>query len=305
MGNCDSSNKNKISNLKEKTDQIDNKPYILSESISKRDDFTKNYKLLEKLGEGATSIVYIGENLSNQKFAIKHIIKSKIKNKQNNIIKEAEICLKLKNKNIINYYEIYEDINYINIVMELGETDLYEFIVKSPSSIISEDLAIDFLKQIFESIIYLHNEKNIIHCDIKPENYIIIYDKNNGNKPILKLIDFGNIRQKPINNNEKLYNFSGTKEFMAPEALENSGFNEKIDEWAAGIIMYNMLTGVDPFMSDNDYDYRENIKFKKINFELIKNENLREINKKLLNRFVSKRITAKEALDEIQKIKII
>ena len=90
---------------------------------------------------------------------------------------------------------------------------------------------------------------------------------------------------------------------MPPEALENNGFNEKVDEWAAGIIMFNMLTGTDPFSSDNDSEYRDNIKFKEIKFNYIKNQKLRELNKKLLNRFVAKRITAKEALKEIKQIK--
>ena len=101
----------------------------------------------------------------------------------------------------------------------------------------------------------------------------------------MKLIDFGNIRKIP-QNNQKLYNFSGTKEYMAP-----------------GIIMYNMLTGVDPFSAEDDLDYKENIKFKDIKFEYIKNEKLRELNKKLLNRFVARRISVKEALSEIKKIK--
>ena len=114
--------------------------------------------------------------------------------------------------------------------------------------------------------------------------------------------DFGNIRRKP-KNKERLFNFSGTKEYMAPETLENSGFDEKVDEWAAGIIMYNMLTGADPFSSDSDSEYKDNIKFKEIKFEYIKNEKLRNLNKKLLNRYMAKRISAKEALDEIINIK--
>ena len=237
-----------------------------------------------------------------KKFAIKRIKKDNIiPSHKNNIIKEAEICKKLNNNRIIKYYEIYEDLQYISIVMELGHTDLFELIINSPSYIIPEDIAIDFLIQIFESIDYLHS-LNIVHCDIKPENYVVIFHKKGNEIPLLKLIDFGNIRKIP-QNNQKLFNFSGTKEYMAPEALENTGFNEKIDEWAAGIIMYNMLTGVDPFTAEDDFDYKENIKFKEIKFEYIKNEKLRELNKKLLNRFVAKRISAKEALAEVIKIK--
>ena len=64
-----------------------------------------------------------------------------------------------------------------------------------------------------------------------------------------------------------------------------------------------MLTGADPFSSDSDSEYKENIRFKEIKFEYIKNEKLRNLNKKLLNRYMAKRISAKEALEEIINIK--
>ena len=292
----------KKNNSTEKNNLLENKQYLLSERIAKREDITKKYKLSKKpLGDGATSLVYLGENSSNEKFAIKRISKLKITHKSNMLIKEAEICLKLNHKNIIKTYEIYEDINFINIVMELGDTDLFELIVNSPLEVIPEALAIEFLIQIFEVIDYLHNVENIVHCDIKTENFAVKFNKNNS-KLTLKLIDFGNIRKKPINK-ERLFKFCGTKEYMAPEAFESQGFNEKVDEWAAGIIMYNMLTGCEPFTSDNDSDYRDNIRFQEINFNIIKNEKLRELNKKLLNRYMAKRISAKEALEEIKKIK--
>ena len=297
----ESSHFHKKNNSIEKNNPLNNKQYLLPERIAKREDITKKYRISKKvIGDGATSLVYLGENNAKEKFAIKRIIKAKIASNPN-IIKEAEICFKLKHKNIIKYYEIYEDINFINIVMELGDTDLFELIINSPLGIIPEDLAIDFLIQIFEVIDYLHNVVNIVHCDIKPENFVVKFDKKR-KKLNLKLVDFGNARNRPINK-ERLYNFCGTKEYMPPEALENCGFNEKVDEWAAGIIMYNMLTGADPFISSNDSDFRDNIKFKEINFNYIKNESLRELNKKLLNRFMSKRISAKEALEEIKKIK--
>ena len=290
-------------NSTEKINPLKNKQYLLSERIAKREDITKKYKLSKSiLGDGATSLVYIGENSSKQRFAIKRIPKAKMVSRENVLITEAELCLNLNNKNIIKYYEIYEDINFINIVMELGDTDLFEFILNSPLGVIPEDLAIDMLIQIFEAIDYLHNVENIIHCDIKPENFVIKFDKKNGNKPILKLVDFGNARKKP-NNKKRLFNFCGTMEYMAPETIDESGFNEKVDEWAAGVIMFNMLTGADPFSSNNDLEYKDNIKFKNIKFEYIKNESLRELNKKLLNRFIAKRITAKEALKELRQLK--
>ena len=291
--------KNSSSNL-----STDSSKYILSKEITKREDITKKYKLGKiMLGDGATSLVYVAENFEKKKFAIKRISKGSLTlPRRNSVVVEARVCQKLKNERIIKYYEIYEDLNYINIVMELGHTDLFELIMNSPSYIIPEDIAIEFLIEIFESIDYLHSEK-IIHCDIKPENYVVIFDKKKNTIPHLKLIDFGNIRKMPQNKGQKLFNFSGTKEYMAPEALDNTGFDEKIDEWAAGIIMYNMLTGIDPFNAEDDMEYKDNIKFKEIKFNYIKNEKLRELNKKLLNRYAKNRISVKEALQEIKIIK--
>jgi serine/threonine protein kinase len=90
---------------------------------------------------------------------------------------------------------------------------------------------------------------------------------------------------------------------MAPEIFERKGFNEKVDEWAAGILMFNMLTGCEPFCSGSDSDFKDDLLNKEINFNKIKNERLRELNRKLLVRNAEKRISAKEALKEIQFIK--
>ena len=277
--------------------------YLLPENLAKRDDISKYYNLSKNIiSYGSTSLLYVGENKDKEKFAIKRVIKSKsgISKKQKMIIKEAETCLRLNHKNIIKYYEIYEDINFVNIVMELGDTDLFELITKSPNCIIPEELSIEILIQVFDVIDYLHTEEHIVHCDIKPENFVVKFENN---YPFLKLIDFGSARKMGTGGESKLKNFCGTKEYIAPEIFENNTFNEKVDEWAAGILMFNLLTGCDPFMNQNNSDYRDNILFKEINFNLIKNEKLRELNKKLLNRYVVKRITAKEALEEIKKIK--
>jgi serine/threonine protein kinase len=334
MGNCDSSNRfyqtkksseynynysspslPKVTSLKEKKSNSNSHKskknlstekykYLLPETIAKREDITNYYKLSKNIvSSGATSLLYIGENSQKEKFAVKRVVKSKIMKKQKMLIKEAELCFKLHHKNIIKYYEIYEDINFINIVMELGDTDLFELIINSPNEIVPDLFTIDVLIQIFEVIDYLHSN-NIIHCDIKPENFVLKFDKNNKNSfPILKLIDFGNSRNMGIGDNSKLKNFVGTKEYMAPEIFEENSFNEKVDEWAAGIIMFNMLTGCDPFRGESDSNYKDNILYKEINFDLIKNERLRALNKKLLERYVAKRISAREALEEIKTIK--
>ena len=289
------SNKNNILILKS------NDGFILSPNISRREDINRYYDIKQKvLGEGASGVVCIGEKNGVQ-YAIKKIRKDKIKSFKP-FISEAEISLQLKHENIITYYEIFEDSEYISYVMDLGEGgDLFDFIVGCPLGHLPADIVIDLLIQIFGVVDYLHSVKGIVHRDLKPENFMIKI--NSYNKPQIKLIDFGFATYIP-KNGEKLREYLGTREYAAPEILEETGYREKVDEWAIGVIMFNMLTGFEPFKGETPSEIKDSVLYATIKFDKIEDVDLREICSKLLNRFVAKRITCKEALIEIKKIKV-
>ena len=177
---------------------------------------------------------------------------------------------------------------------------MFDFIVKCPLKHLPADIVIDLLIQICEVVDYLHSVKKIIHRDLKPENFMIKI--NSINKPQIKLIDFGLATYIP-KNGKKLREFLGTREYAAPEIHDSSGYSEKVDEWAIGVIMYNMLTGFEPFKGHSPSEIRESVLFSNIEFDVIKDVELREINKKLLNRYVIKRMTCKEALEELKILK--
>ena len=311
MGVCDSSsNKNdSMSTLDSSKKSRDfnkiilknNDGFILSSNISKRDNINKYYNITQKvLGEGASGVVCIGEKNGVQ-YAIKKIRKNKITSFKP-FISEAEISMQLKHQNIITYYEIYEDSEFISYVMDLGEGgDLFDFIVGCPLGHLPADIVIDLLIQIFGVVDYLHSVKGIVHRDLKPENFMIKIDAYN--KPQIKLIDFGFATYIP-KNGEKLREYLGTREYAAPEILEESGYREKVDEWAIGVIMYNMLTGFEPFKGDTPSQIKDSVLYATIKFDKIEDVDLRDICAQLLNRFVAKRITCKEALVEIKKIKV-
>ena len=313
MGVCDSSSSklesmstqdeysSKKSNKNNKLILKSNDGFILSSNISRREDINRYYDIKQKvLGEGASGVVCIGEKNGVQ-YAIKKIRKDKIKSFKP-FISEAEISLQLKHENIITYYEIFEDSEYISYVMDLGEGgDLFDFIVGCPLGHLPADIVIDLLIQIFGVVDYLHSVKGIVHRDLKPENFMIKI--NAYNKPQIKLIDFGFATYIP-KNGEKLREYLGTREYAAPEILEETGYREKVDEWAIGVIMYNMLTGFEPFKGETPSEIKDSVLYATIKFDKIEDVDLREICSKLLNRFVAKRITCKEALIEIKKIKV-
>ena len=281
--------------------KLKNNGYLLPPVLARRDEITKYYNIHSKiLGEGAYGQVCIGEK-DGVTYAIKRIKKDKLVDIKT-ILLEAEISLQIKHENIIAYYEIFEDLEYISYVMDLGEGgDLFDFIVECPLGHLPADIVMDLLIQIFDVVDYLHSVKGIIHRDLKPENFLIKIDMFN--KPQVKLIDFGLATYIP-KNGQRLKEFLGTREYAAPEIYENSGYLEKIDEWAIGIIMYNMLTGFEPFKGETPSEIKDSVLFSQIHFEVIEDIDLREINKLLLNRYVANRMTCKEALIEIKRIKI-
>ena len=278
-----------------------NNGYILPTKLAKREKIENYYNIKQKiLGEGAYGQVCIGQK-NGINYAIKRMKKDKLKDLKL-LLLEAEISLSIKHEGIITYYEIFEDLEYISYVMDLGEGgDLFDFIVGCPLGHLPADIVIDLLIQIFDVVDYLHSVKRIVHRDLKPENFMIKIDIYN--KPKIKLIDFGLATYIPING-IKIREFYGTREYAAPEIYESSGYLEKVDEWAIGVIMYNMLTGFEPFKGETPTEIKDSILFSQIRFEEIEDVDLREINKKLLNRYVANRICAKDALTEIKRIKL-
>ena len=276
--------------------------YILPESLARRDNIKDNYSISQTLlGRGGSSNIFLSKK-DNDKYAIKQILKGGVA-KPEEIYREAKISSTLEHENIIKYYETYEDNSFVYFVMELGDSgDLFEFITFSEQGCLSSDITIDLLIQIFEAVEYLHNVKNIIHRDIKAENFVLKIDEYNNIK--IKLIDFGLAIEKN-NTEEKIYEIIGTRKYQSPEMICGYGYSEKIDEWAIGVVMFSMLTGYEPFRRTGQFKLEESILYDGINFEIIPDDDLRMLNMRLLERNEINRITCKEALIYLKNLKIM
>lgn len=273
---------------------------ILPDSLCKHDNIKNYYEISSViLGRGGSSNIYLSRKGGN-KFAIKQVIKGGMA-KPEELLREAQISLSVNHDHIIKFYEIYEDLNFINFVMELGYYgDLFEFITFSEQGCLSPDISIDILIQIFEAVDYLHTYKNIIHRDLKAENFVLnIDEKNNIN---IKIIDFGLAIEKQ-KNGEKINEIIGTRKYQAPEMVMGYEYGEKVDEWALGVVMFSILTGYEPFRRTGEYRLEESILYDRINFEIISDEELRMLNQRLLDRNCYTRISCKEALTFLKNLK--
>ena len=120
----------------------------------------------------------------------------------------------------------------------------------------NEPIARSIIQQIV-SALYFCQQRNVIHRDIKPENILVFEScpddtEPTGVKPedswrhgwLIKLCDFGWATHS-INQNRMT--FCGTPDYLAPELLTKTPYDDKIDNWAVGILTYELLTGASPF----------------------------------------------------------
>lgn len=213
-------------------------------------DISQLYQIFpdEVLGSGQFGTVYGGvHRKSGRSVAIKVIDKLRFPTKQEAQLKnEVSILQNLSHASVVNLEGMFETPERIFVVMEKLRGDMLEMILSSEKGRLSERITKFLITQILVALKYLHS-KNIVHCDLKPENVLLSSD---GDFPQVKLCDFGFARII----GEKSFRRSvvGTPAYLAPEVLRNKGYNRSLDMWSVGVIVYVSLSGTFPFNEDED-----------------------------------------------------
>ena len=194
------------------------------------------------LGKGSFSTVYMGIYTKDptQKVAIKKLAISNMTSKALKFANsEIDIMKKIKNNphpNIIKCYDIINDDVDVYIIMEYCDGGELSTILTKP---LTESTSKYYFKQLVDAMIHLDSH-NIIHRDIKPKN-ILLTD----NKLTLKICDFGFSKEKT--GLKKISSICGSPMYMAPEILLNRTYNESVDIWSLGLILYEFVFGSHPY----------------------------------------------------------
>jgi non-specific serine/threonine protein kinase len=204
-----------------------------------------HYKILEKLGEGGMGDVYKAEDTNLDRIvALKFLPLETTRDKdmKTRFIHEAKAASSLQHNNIYTIHEIDEtDEGQLFIVMDCYEgKTIEEKIKQSPIEI---DEAIDITIQIAQGLDKAHKKK-IIHRDIKSANIIVTTDG------VVKIVDFGIAKLAGQTRVTKDGTSLGTASYMSPEQTLGKEVDHRTDIWSAGVVLYEMLTGLTPFQGD-------------------------------------------------------
>lgn len=192
------------------------------------------YQIERKLGEGGFAVVYQArDTIEGVQVALKiphaHLVDD---DTLEAFRREVRLIARLDHPNILPLKTAEMIDGQLVVVSLLGKSTLDERLTKR----MSLDLALDFAKQMLAAVAYAH-ENSIIHCDIKPDNFLIF----EGNR--LRLADFGVAR---IARNRTIQaSGAGTLGYMSPEQAMGKPTFES-DVFALGLVLFRMFTGYLP-----------------------------------------------------------
>ncbi|KAJ6974774.1 hypothetical protein D5086_024324 [Populus alba] len=260
------------------------------------DTLKSNYQFCEEIGRGRFgTISRCFSPIKNEFFACKSIDKNLLNDPTDRecLQNEAKIMSRLSpHPNIVQLFDVYDTEDSLDMVLELcQQSTLYDRLMKSSDDGLSEGRCASIMKQLLTAIAHCHRF-GIVHRDIKPDN--ILFDEMNR----VKLADFGSADW--VGEEGTLSGVVGTPYYVAPEVVMGRDYNEKVDVWSAGVVLYVLLAGFPPFYGETVEEIfqavvRGNLRFPTKVFRNVSPE-AKDLLRKMICRDGSRRFSAEQAL---------
>ena len=205
------------------------------------------YDIVRELGKGAMGTVCEGfDPLLERKVAIKtilpeHLAVSGDSSAVERFRREAQAGARLQHPGIVTVYEYGEEDGVTFIAMEYVQGQELLHLMRTRGRFGLAD-AMTLMRQLLHALDYSHR-RGVIHRDIKPANVMVLGDLQ------IKVMDFG-IARIQSSSMTQFGTVLGTPTHMAPEALMGNTADARADLWSAGVMLYELLSGTNPFAAD-------------------------------------------------------
>ncbi|VDM19225.1 unnamed protein product [Wuchereria bancrofti] len=219
-----------------------------------------DYETVRLISNGAYGAVYLVRHKeTRQRFALKRMKKQTLlmRNQINQVYAERDILTFTDNPFVVSFYGSFETRHHLCMLMEYVEGGDCAALLKKAGTL-PLDAARLYIAETVLAIDYLHSY-GIVHRDLKPDNLLITAIGH------IKLTDFGLSKIGLMNRATLLCEnyldiadtqqftdkqLCGTPEYIAPEVILRQGYGKPVDWWALGVILYEFLIGIVPFMAD-------------------------------------------------------
>jgi len=265
------------------------------------------YFISRELGKGACGVVRLAfKRETGGRCAIKCINKAKLLNmgSTTSVVQEAELQQRAsKHPCIIRLFDMIETDEDLFLVLEYAEGgELFDF-VRNKKEPFTETEAKCYFYQILSAIKFMHSI-DIAHRDLKLENILLCPTGGKDDEFLVKISDLGLSKSY---DQSMLRSFVGTPQYLAPEVLvskvRNTSYNNKIDMWSLGVILYILLSRYQPFRPERP-DGKELLKqIIDCDYNLTAppwnsvSESAKDLIRKLLSYDPTKRLSAEEAFN--------
>ena len=222
-----------------------------------------DFTLIKELGVGSFGrVLLVQHNKTQAQYAIKAIDKRNTTNIQEKpyFRREIEIMYRIHHPNVVKLFGHFEDNTYCYFIMEyIQGGNIYSYVPKNGIRTISTQQVASIIKDVISATYFLHNMvPPIIHRDIKPENVLLASGMQ------AKLTDFG--WSNYMQGDYKRTTVCGTPIYLAPEMINNTGHDEKVDIWCIGVLLFELMTGVQPWRGTDVNTVKMNIVRLRINW---------------------------------------
>ncbi len=218
------------------------------------------YEIRSKLGEGATSIVYLGfDPFTEREVAVKAIFPEVLRDKErgklyrNLLMTEASLAGKLNHPHIVQIFDavLAEDQSYI--VMEYVKGGTLEPFC-TPSTLLPVDRLVEIIFKCTRALEYAFRA-GITHRDIKPANILLVNSGESAERAggDIKISDFGAAMLSSGEQTRTQVSGVGSPAYMSPQQVRDMTLNHQTDIYSLGVVMYQLLTGRLPFQSTSNY----------------------------------------------------
>lgn len=218
------------------------------------------YEIRAQLGEGATSIVYLGyDPFAEREVAVKAIFPEVLRDKERGrlyrslLMTEASLAGKLMHPHIVQIFDAVVSDEQSYIVMEYVRGGTLEPFC-SPSTLLPVDRLVEITFKCTRALDYAFRA-GITHRDIKPAN-ILLVNAGEGSERAggdIKISDFGAAMLTGGEQTRTQVSGVGSPAYMSPQQVRDMALDHKTDIYSLGVVMYQLLTGRLPFQANSNY----------------------------------------------------